>query len=84
MFAAYVAASQACSQHGLYITETVNLDDLNKPLPYTLIQESDRLQNIEHNTYVRYGFSNASYQEILNPESEHDLTHTSLIANFDT
>jgi hypothetical protein len=39
-FGAYVAASRARSRQGLYITEHVKLADLNKSVPYNLVQES--------------------------------------------
>ena len=55
-FGAYVATSRARSRHGLYITEPIQLQDLEKPLPYNLLQESKRLAILEHNTYVQYGF----------------------------
>lgn len=84
-FGAYVAASRAQSRDGLFITETVNLADLNnKPIPYNLLQESKRLQILEHNTYVRYGFRDEKFQPIFDPESERNITHTNLIAHFDT
>ena len=82
-FAAYVAASHARSRHGLYITKPINLEDLNKPLPYNLLQETDRLQDLEHNTYVCYGFSHASYQNIRNPVSKRHIIQPSLTAKFD-
>ena len=56
---------------------------MNKPLPYNLLQETDRLQDLEHNTYVHYGFSHASYQNIRNPVSERHIIQPSLTAKFD-
>jgi len=38
-FSAYVAASRAWNRNGLCITEPVTLQDLNKPIPHTLLFE---------------------------------------------
>ena len=81
-FGAYVAASRARSRHGLYITEPISLNDLNKPIPYNLLQESNRLNVIEHNTYIQYGFRHGPFQTPKDPESEQNITHTTLVANF--
>ena len=83
-FGAYVATSRARSRHGLYITEPIQLQDLEKPLPYNLLQESKRLAILEHNTYVQYGFRSDNYRKIIDPESEQNVPHTIPVANFDT
>ena len=84
-FAAYVAASRPRSRQGLFLTEAVTLDDLNnKHLPYTLLQEctSKRLNALEHNTNIHYGFQDGPLHHVPDPESECHMTRTSLIANF--
>ena len=83
-FGAYVAASRAKSRHGLYITEPVELENLNKPIPYNLLQEIKRLNLIEHNTYIKFGFSTAPYKVVIDPESEESSAHTTLVAKFDS
>jgi hypothetical protein len=83
-FAAYVAASRARSRKGLFITEPVTLSDLNdKPIPYNLLHETKRLDALEHNTYLRFGFQHGHYQQIPNPESEQNISHTSYVVNFE-
>jgi len=69
-FAAYVAASRAKSRTGLCITEPVHLQNLNKPLPYDLFVEVQRLEKLEHNTLVRHGFINGTVLSTPDPESE--------------
>ncbi|KAG1864808.1 hypothetical protein F4604DRAFT_1491902, partial [Suillus subluteus] len=49
-FGAYVAASRAKSRLGLCIMRPVTIEQLNKPLPYDLMQEMKRLDELEHNT----------------------------------
>jgi hypothetical protein len=84
-FAAYVAASRPRSRHGLFLTEAVTLQDLNnKPLPYSLLQETNWLNAIEHNTYVRHGFRHGNYQEVPDPESERQFTSTNINTTFHT
>lgn len=56
-FAAYVTASCTHSHHGLYITEPVNLKNLNKPLPYNLLQESYHLQDLTQYICTLWFFS---------------------------
>ena len=83
-FAAYVAASRARSRQGLFLTEPVNLNDLNnKPLPYSLLQECKRLNALKHNTYIQYHFRSGQLEQIPDPESERHLTRSSLVLNFD-
>jgi hypothetical protein len=81
-FGAYVAASRARSRQGLYITEHVKISDLNKSLPYSLIQESRRLSAIEHNTYLRYGVQEGDYQQIPDPESEANIRNPTVNVDF--
>ena len=83
-FGAYVATSRARTRYGLYITEPIQLQDLEKSLPYNLLQESKRLAGLEHNTYVQYGFRNDDYKKIIDPESEQNIPHIIPVANFDT
>ena len=64
-FAAYVTASRPRSRQGLFLTEAVTLDDLNnKHLPYSLLQECKRLNALEHNTYIHYGFQDGALHQI--------------------
>ena len=84
-FSAYVAASRAQSRHGLFITEPVTLADLNdKTLPFSLLQESKRLDALETNTYIHYGFRKGNPQKIPDPESERAVKDITITANFNT
>jgi len=83
-FGAYVAASRARNQKGLCITEPVCLQDLNKPLPYNLRFEANRLQALEHNTYIHYGFHEGTLCLVPDPESEKQMKKTSFVTSFDT
>ena len=83
-FSAYVAASRARSRKGLFITEPVSLQDLNKPIPYSLLQESKRLHAIEHNTSIQFGFKQSEYESIPDPESEQNLLPTTFTPTFHT
>jgi hypothetical protein len=69
-FAAYVAASRARSHNGLGVIQPVTLSDLNKPLPYHLIQEAKQHQIMEHNTLVRHGFKAGDILVVPDPEEE--------------
>ena len=69
-FAAYIAASHATTRQGLCITETVTIQQLNKPLPHNLLQEVRRLEAIEHNTMVIHGFKKGTLISIPDVESE--------------
>jgi len=69
-FAAYVAASRATSRNGLCITRPVTLEMLNHPVPYDLQVENKRLEIMEHNTLVKYGFKQGEEQPVFDPESE--------------
>jgi hypothetical protein len=51
-FGAYVAASHARTREGLCIMQPVMIDNLNRPLPYDLLQEMKRLADLEPNTYI--------------------------------
>ena len=85
-FSAYVAASRAQAWKGLRITHAVTLQDLNKPLPHTLITESQQLDAIEHNSLILHSFKPGSLKSIPDPESEYTVktktfsakSHTSL------
>ena len=72
-FSAYVAASRAQTWKGLSITHAVTLQDLNKPLPHTLITESQQLDAIEHNTLILHSFKPGSLKSIPDPESEYTV-----------
>ena len=82
-FGAYVAASRARNWKGLCITEPVTLQDLNKPLPYNLCLEADRLRALEHNTYIRYGFSESMPCLVSDPESKRHIKNPNFVTCFD-
>ena len=69
-FAAYVAASRPTSRKGLCITRPVTLEMLYRPVPHDLYIESRRLEIIEHNTLVKYGFKDGAIQDVFDPETE--------------
>ncbi|PPQ75766.1 hypothetical protein CVT24_002642 [Panaeolus cyanescens] len=69
-FAAYVAASRAINREGLCITARVTLNDLNVPLPHDLFVEHKRLQALEKNTLITYGFEQGDLVPVPDPESE--------------
>jgi len=69
-FGAYVAASRAFNREGLCITHPVQLQDLRKPLGHNLYFENRRLKALEHNTYIRHGFSLGSPVNVPDPETE--------------
>jgi len=60
-FGAYVAASRARRREGLCITEEVNLDQLNRPIPYNLHRV------LEHNTYIHHEFGNGPLEKCARP-----------------
>lgn len=51
-FAAYMAASHPKTRYDLAVIQSVTLSDLNKLLPYDLIQETKCHEVLEHNTLV--------------------------------
>src|SRR5260370_9726955 len=69
---AYVAASRARTWHGLAITkEVTSLAQLNCPLPKDLLEETRRLDALQHNTLVQYGFlDNGILANVPDPEKE--------------
>ena len=73
-FSAYVSASRARTREGLFITNTISLEDLNKPVNSDLRQECRRLERLEHNTQVQYGFKSGELMATLDPESEIDVS----------
>ena len=83
-FSAYVAASRAQTWKGLCITHAVTLQDLNKPLPHTLITESQQLDAIEHNTLILHSFKPGSLKSIPDPESEYTVKTKTFSAKFHT
>ena len=82
-FGAYVAASRACSREGLCITEPVTLQQLNKPVPHSLLLETRRLAALEHNTYIQYGFSEGIFQTVPDPEGETGDRKAIPVASFE-
>ncbi|KAG2153441.1 uncharacterized protein EDB93DRAFT_1082495 [Suillus bovinus] len=81
-FGAYVAASHTCSRQGLCIMLPVTIDQLNKPLPYDLLQEMKCLHQLEHNTYIRHGFAEGALVNVIDPESERELPPKKLQGKF--
>lgn len=73
-FGAYVAASRARTREGLCIVNRVTLEDLNKPIPSDLMKEVKRLNALEHNTSIRYGYTFGEIQQVPEPESENSAT----------
>jgi hypothetical protein len=59
-FPAYVAGSRETSREGLCITDPVTLQDLNKPLPHSLVVEARKFEAIEWNTEIEHGFCQGS------------------------
>ncbi len=55
-FAAYVMASRCSEKKSLCISQTVSIDQLNKPLPENLKKELNYLSVLENNTLVSNGF----------------------------
>jgi hypothetical protein len=43
---------RAQTREGLCIMQPVTIDNLNRPLPYDLLQEMKQLTDLEHNTYI--------------------------------
>ena len=72
-FGAYVAASRAKCRHHLCITHLVTLHDLNKPLPFHLLQDNARLNAIQHNTMIKHGFMSGDPKLIPDPESKQTI-----------
>jgi len=69
-FAAYVSASRARTREGLFLSEGVSLEDLNRPVSSDLRHECRQLERLEHNTKVHHGFETGSIMPALDPESE--------------
>src|SRR5260370_7082278 len=69
---AYVAVSRAQSRYGLAITkEVTSLAQLNYPLPKDLLDETRRLDALQHNTLVKNGFLDGGFQvDIPDPEKD--------------
>jgi hypothetical protein len=81
-FSAYVAASRAKTRQGLCVLQPVQLSDLNKPLPHDLLIEAQRLEALEQNTYVRYGFKTGYITAVPDPESEIAISYPSPKLSF--
>ncbi|KAG1873162.1 hypothetical protein F4604DRAFT_1925655 [Suillus subluteus] len=81
-FRAYVAASHAQSHASLCITQTVSLDQLNKPLPADLLHEVRHFEAIEINTYVWHGLHAGNLVSVPDAESDMAITPVSYTANF--
>ena len=73
-FAAYVSASRARMREGLFLSEAVSLDDLNRPVSSDLRHECRRLERLEHNTKICHGFETGPIMPALDPESEADVS----------
>ena len=73
-FPAYVSASRARTRDGLFITGTISLEVLNKPVNSDLRQECHRLERLEHNTKVRYGLKLGKLMPPLDPVGEIDVS----------
>ena len=71
-FAAYVSTSRARTRNGLFITEMITLENLNRPVSSDLQEECRRLERLEYNTKVRYGFETGPIPAPLNPEIKAD------------
>ena len=69
-FAAYISASRAQTWKELFITHTISLEDLNQLVSSNLCQECHRLECLEHNTRIYYGFNTGTILPPLDPESE--------------
>lgn len=80
--ASYVAASRPCTRDGLFITQAVTLDQINKPASYDLRQEMKRLDTIEWNTMVQYGYSTGLLKDVIDPESEQSAHYPQVKPNF--
>ena len=67
---AYIAVSRARSWHGLAITkEVTSLSQLNYPLPKDLLDETRRLDALQHNTLVQNGYlDNGFLVDVPDPE----------------
>ena len=72
-FAAYVLVSRARTREGLFTTEMITLENLNKPVSSDLRQECRWLEQLEHNTEVHYGFKMGNVLMPLNLEGESDV-----------
>jgi len=81
-FAAYVAASRAQSRQGLFLTQTVSIEQLNKCIPTDLFMEVKRFDAIEHNTLVRQGVREGQIKLIPDAEAESTLMTCPIRLNF--
>ncbi|KAG1777391.1 hypothetical protein EV702DRAFT_1197368 [Suillus placidus] len=70
------------SRASLCITQTVSLDQLNKPLPADLLHEVRRFDAIEVNTYVRRGLRDGELVPVPDAESDMAIAPVSYMANF--
>ncbi|KAF5357492.1 hypothetical protein D9758_012512 [Tetrapyrgos nigripes] len=69
--AAYVSASRATQRSGLFLLEEVTLNDLNRPkLPHELRLGYQRLDALEHNTLVEWGFIDSDPVPVPDVEGE--------------
>lgn len=74
-FGAYVAASRAQTRDGIVLMSSVTVQNLNKPLPSSLRKELKRLQALEHNTMVHYGFIDAQEIQVPDVENAHGVSY---------
>ena len=58
---------------------------LNHPVPFDLQVENKRLEIMEHNTLVKYGFKKGVEQRVFDPESEtqYESQYKSIHPKFD-
>jgi len=83
-FAAYVSASRARTREGLFLTETVSLDKLNRPVNNDLRHECRRLERLEHNTKVRHGIVAGPILPALDPETETSISDAGMAVPLST
>jgi len=79
-FAAYVSASRARTREGLFLTQTVSLDKINRPVNSDLRHECRRLERLEHNTKIRHGIGTGPILPALDPESETGISDVGTVA----
>jgi len=88
-FGAYVAASRPRCREDLFLTQPLTtLEQLNRKIPDALRMETKRLNALEHNTNVRYGFIQEPLVPV--PDAETDINSSlstakmNLSVDFDT
>ena len=79
-FAAYISASRVRTCEGLFVTETVSLKKLNRPVNSDLRQKCRRLERLEHNAKVCHGIEAGPILPVLDPESEMSISDAGTVA----